>query len=89
MIVLSLLLIFMVPQAWGSTSPYPNPDRQTMWNNLTDSIHTMGQTPQQTKRTLLQLHNKRARTRLDSINRDATAKNKARVQAWINSQNQQ
>ena len=35
----------------GATTQYPNPNRQTMWNNLTDCMHTLGQTPQQAKLT--------------------------------------
>jgi len=41
----TLLLIFVVPQAWGQTAQNAVINRQTMWNNLTDSIHTIGQTP--------------------------------------------
>ena len=76
--MVALLFIFMMPQAWGATSQYPNPYRQTMWNNLTDSIHTLGQTPKQAAFTKQKLHNARAIARNKSINQ-------AKRQAWLNS----
>jgi hypothetical protein len=86
-IMVGLLLILIMPQAWGATkSPYPNPNRQTAWNNITDGVHTFGQNSQQTKMTLRKLHNARTRARLKSINQAKAAKFKARRQAWINSQ---
>ena len=66
--MMGLLFILVVPQAWGSTSQYSNPYRQTTWNNLTDKIHTLGQTPGQAALTKRKLHNARARTRIRSIN---------------------
>jgi hypothetical protein len=66
--MMGLLFILIVPQAWGSTSQYPNPYRQTTWNNLTDSMHTLGQSPRQATLTKMKLHNARARTRVRSIN---------------------
>lgn len=85
--VLCLLLILIMPQALGATtSPYPNPNRQTMWNNLTDAVHTFGQDSQQTQATLKKLHSARTRTRLKSINQANAAKHKAKRQAWLNSQ---
>ena len=85
--MMGLLFIFIIPQAWGSTSPYPNPYRQTMWNNLTDAVHTFGQNTQQTRTTLWKLHNARTRARLNSINQANQAKLKAQRQAWLNSGN--
>ncbi len=78
--MMGLLLILIVPQAWGSTSQYPNPYRQTMWNNLTDGIHTLGQSPKQAALTKMKLHYARTIARINSINR-------AKRQAWVNSQN--
>lgn len=66
--MMGLLLIFIMPQAWGSTSPYPNPYRQTMWNNVTDGVHTLGQSPRQAALTKSRLHNARTRARINSIN---------------------
>ena len=87
--IMGLLFILIVPQAWGATSQYPNPYRQTMWNNLTDSIHTLGQKPQQAALTKRKLHNARARTRLKSISQANQAKLKAQRQAWLKSRNSQ
>ena len=67
--MMGLLFILVVPQAWGSTSQYSNPYRQTTWNNLTDGVHTWGQTHQQAALTKRKLHNARARARIHSINR--------------------
>ena len=66
-IMMCLLFIFIVPQAWGSMTQYPNPYRQTIWNNITDDVHTFGQTRPQANRTLRKLHQARTRTRLHSI----------------------
>ena len=86
--ILVLLLIFIIPCAWGgTTSPYPNPYRQTMWNSLTDGIHTFGQDPQQSQATLRKLHTARTRARLKSISQANAAKFKAKRQAWLNSGN--
>ena len=79
--IMGLLLIFIVPQAWGSTSQYPNPYRQTMWNNFTDSIHTFGQSPRQATLTKMKLHGARTRARINSINQ-------VRHQAWLKSRGQ-
>jgi len=79
--IMGLLLIFIVPQAWGATSQYPNPYRQTIWNNLTDSINTLGQSSKQAALTKMRLHNARARARIRSINQ-------ARRQAWLKSHSQ-
>jgi hypothetical protein len=76
--ILPLLFIFIMPQAWGSTSPYPSPYRQTMWNNFTDGIHTLGQSPRQANFTKIKLHNKRTQARIRSINQ-------AKRNAWLNS----
>jgi hypothetical protein len=77
---MGLLLILIVPQAWGSTSQYPNPYRQTTWNNLTDKVHTLGQSPRQATLTKMKLHNARTRARINSINQ-------AKRQAWLKSHN--
>ena len=62
-----LLLILIVPQAWGAMTKYPDPDRVTTWNNMTDSVHTWGQTPKQANLTKMKLHNQRAKARWNSI----------------------
>ena len=67
--MMGLLVILIVPQAWGSTSQYPNPYRQTMWNSFTDTIHTLGQSHKQAVLTKMKLHNARTRARINSINR--------------------
>jgi hypothetical protein len=75
--IMGLLFILVMPQAsWATTSKYPNPNRQTMWNNVTDGIHTLGQSPQQAAFTKRRLHNARNKARLNSINR-------AKRQAWL------
>jgi hypothetical protein len=81
LMAMALLLVFIVPQAWGQTSQYPNPNRQTMWNNLTDGIHTWGQTPRQAAWTKMRLHAARSRARFKSINQ-------AKRRAWMQGQNQ-
>jgi len=67
-------------------SPYPNPYRQTTWNNITDGINTLGQDSQQKQTTLRKLHNQRTRNRLRNISEANRAKLKAKHQAWLNSQ---
>ena len=80
-LMMGLLFILIVPQASGAaTSSYPNPYRQTMWNNLTDGVHTLGQSPKQAALTKTKLHNARTRARVHSINQ-------ARRQAWLKSHN--
>lgn len=79
---LILLFILAIPQAWGQTSQYPNPYRQTMWNNVTDGIHTFGQNARQTKSTLQKLHYARTKSRIQSIMKDR----KAKMHIWQNSQ---
>jgi len=73
--IMGLLLILMMPQAWGSTQ-YPNPNRQTIWNNFTDGIHTFGQSPLKARATKMRLHYQRAMARIKSINQ---AKRQARL----------
>ena len=85
-LIMGLLLIFIMPPAWGAVSRYPDPHRQTMWNDLTDSVHTLGQTPYQTKKTKAKLHAARDQARLDSIQQDWQAKHKAKMKAWQESQ---
>ena len=84
-LIMGLLFILIIPQAWGSTSAYPNPYRQTMWNDFTDTIHTLGQKPLQKRVTLMRLHNVRTRVRLTSINQANQAKLTSQRQAWLNS----
>jgi hypothetical protein len=75
-IMMCLFLIFIMPQAWGGYTPkYPDPYRQTLWNNMTDAWHTVGQSPAQAKFTKMRLRNARAKTRVNSINQ-------ANRQAW-------
>ena len=73
-----LFLTLILPQAWGAGTQYPNPYRPTVWNNLTDGLHTLGPSPQQAKYTKFRLHKARARARIRSINQ-------AKDQAWLNS----
>jgi hypothetical protein len=84
-----LLILFIIPQAWGAKtwSTYPDPNRQTLWNNLTDSLHTMGETPRQAKLTRMKLHEERFRARYTSIQHDAQAKHNAKMKAWMEGQN--
>ena len=74
LLAVTIGLILCVPQVWGATSQYPNPYRQTMWNTLTDNIHTVGQNPQQAKLTKMRLHQARTKARLNSIRRANQAK---------------
>jgi len=77
--IMGLLFILIVPQAWGYTSSeYPDPNRQTIWNNFTDGIHTFGQSPKQATLTKMRLHYLRSENRIHSINQ-------ARRQARLNS----
>jgi len=92
LIMLGILFVLIVPQnvqAQATTTQYPNPHRQTMWNNLTDGIHTIGQNPQQAAWTKRKLRDTRTRNRLSSIDKANHAKYVAQRQAWINSQNNQ
>jgi hypothetical protein len=81
-VMLGLIVFLAMPQAWAQSSKYPDPYRQTMWNDITDSIHTMGQTPQQAAWTKRKLHQKRNMTRLNDINR-------AKRQAWMDAHSNQ
>lgn len=78
-LIIGLLFILLMPQAWASTTQYPNPYRQTMWNNITDGVHTIGQSPRQAAWTKIKLHNARTRQRLMDINA-------AKRKAWLGSQ---
>ena len=76
------LLFANMPQSWAtvtSQSQYQSAYRQTTWNNITDSMHTIGQTPKQAAWTKMRLRNTRVTTRINNINR-------AKRQAWLNSQ---
>ena len=85
--MLGTLLLLIMPQAFAATtSPYPNPYRQTTWNNLTDSMHTLGQSPTQAQQTIRKLHYARNKTRLKNISQAQRAAYKAKRQAWLNSQ---
>jgi len=84
-LIMGLLFILIIPQAWGSTSAYSNPYRQTMWNDFTDTLHTIGQKPLQKRVTLMRLHNARTIARLTSINQANQAKVAAQRQAWLKS----
>ena len=75
--LMMILLLFIVPQAWASDDQYPSPYRQTMWNSMTDGLHTLGQNPHQASLTLRKLHRARTNARLRSINR---ARNHALLQ---------
>ena len=78
--MLVCVLVLTMPPALASSGNYPDPNRQTIWNNLTDGIHTLGQSPTQAKRTKQHLHNARRITRQKSINQ-------AKRQAWLNGHN--
>ncbi|MBF0571904.1 MAG: hypothetical protein HQL12_08565 [Candidatus Omnitrophica bacterium] len=67
-LVISLFIILIMPQAWGASSQPPNPYRQTVWNNLTDGMHTLGQTPQQARSTKMRLRHTRAINRIKNFN---------------------
>ena len=68
LLIVIFLFILILPQAFATANQYPNTNRQTMWNNLTDSIHTLGQSPQQAQITKARLHYKRRIARQNSIN---------------------
>jgi hypothetical protein len=76
-IIVITLILLITPQAWGFTSQTPSLYRQTMWNNLTDSMHTLGQPPQKAKITKMKLHAARTKARLRSLN-------KTRQKTWFN-----
>ncbi len=71
-----------MPSSWALQNKYPDPNRQTLWNKLTDSLHTMGQSPRQAALTKSRLHNTRLRKRSSDIQ-------KARRKAWLNTNTQQ
>ena len=62
--LMSLLIVLVMPQAWAA---YPNPYRQTLWNDFTDAIHTFGQSPQKARTTKIRLHFLRTQARTTSI----------------------
>jgi hypothetical protein len=66
--VLVCLLVFTTSSALASSGNYPDVNRQTIWNNMTDGVHTFGQTPAQARKTRLHLHNVRRKVRQNSIN---------------------
>ena len=76
--MMGLLFIFMVPQAWGANNN-PGIYRETLWNKLTDGIHTIGQNPREAAWTKTKLRNERAATRLGNIKR-------AKRKAWLANQ---
>jgi len=65
--VLVLVLMLFMPQAGWAGSSYPDPYRQTTWNNFTDTVHTIGQSPQQAKLTKMRLRYARTTARVKSI----------------------
>ena len=69
LLALCFIFVLIVPQISGATTT-PNADANhvSTWNNLTDSLNTMGQTPQQAKLTRMRLRNARATARLKAIN---------------------
>ena len=79
-LIMGLLLILITPSAWAKSNQYPDPNRQTIWNNMTDSMHTLGKNPTQAKQIKQHLHNQRRQARIHSINVD-------RSKAWMNSSN--
>jgi hypothetical protein len=86
LLIISLFTVCVSSEALAATSQYPNPYRQTMWNSMTDSIHTMGQNPQQANLTKMRLHALRTQARLNSIQQAQIAQRKAKMKAWQNSQ---
>jgi hypothetical protein len=77
--ITTLFIILLIPQVWASTTQYPNPYRQTMWNDFTDKLNTIGQTTTQARMTKIRLHQIRTETRINDINR-------ARRAAWLSHQ---
>jgi len=73
-LTVACLLMLTTLSASPALANYPDPNRQTMWNNITDSMHTLGQNPAQARKTKQRLHNARRRARINSINQ-ATFKN--------------
>ena len=82
-----IFVVIMLPQAWGATGQYPDPNRQTMWNNMTDGLHTMGQNPQQAKWAKMRLRNARALARINKMNQVANARHKSQIKLWRAEQN--
>lgn len=80
-LMVGLCFFIAITPALAQSNQYPDPNRQTIWNNFTDSLHTLGKTPAQAKIIRRQLHNQRKYARIQSIN-------EARSRAWQNSQNQ-
>ena len=65
-LILALLFLLVLPLfSWAGE--YPDPNRQTAWNNLTDGVHTLGQSPQQASLTKKRLHKARTKARKHSI----------------------
>ena len=82
-IIFCISIILITPQAWG----YANANRQTMWNNFTDAIHTIGKNPQQKRTTLMRLHYMRAKARLNSMIKANRDKSLATAHAWMSGNN--
>jgi len=76
------LLIMIATPSWAEISPtmqqYKDANRQNLWNNMTDSLHTIGQNPKKASLTKKKLHATRAQNRLKNIK----AANKKK---WVNS----
>jgi len=68
------LFLTLISTAWANPGQYPDPQRQTFWNDLTDGMHTLGQDPRHKNATLKRLHNARTAARIRSINKDKLAK---------------
>ena len=66
--IVFLLFVFIVPQAMAATYPYSDPNRQTLWNNITDGVHTLGKNPTQAQIIKNNLRNQRRQARINSIN---------------------
>ena len=66
-LILLLWLACDLPCSWAGQGQYANSTRQTLWNDLTDKIHTFGQKPAQARLTKTHLHYLRLQARLKSI----------------------
>jgi hypothetical protein len=62
------LLMFITMPAMASSSKYADANRQTIWNNLTDGVNTLGQSSAQAAKTKKHLHAVRRQNRLKSAN---------------------
>ena len=79
-IIITLVVFIASPACAAMHQKTADPNRQTMWNNLTDSWHTLGQSPQQARFTKMKLRAQRTRTRLINLNR---SRNRSGHKTWF------